>query len=151
MTVLEVDEITLKTIERLIYGFLWKANDRIKRKTIIGELFRGGINMVDVESKVLSLRASWVKRLLNPESDNRKILDSYLNVYGLNFKYLLKGNFSKPKDMKSFKIPPFYVNVLVSFHKCKSNRHISTNDILGQPLWCNSNVHDKTNVFVYKN
>ena len=48
----------LKTVSKLIFNFLLKKRDRIKRKTLIGKLERGGINIVDIESKFLAAKAS---------------------------------------------------------------------------------------------
>ena len=122
--------------------------------TIIGDLTRGGLGMVDVNSKVLSLKASWVKRLLENDSGNIHILNTYLYKYGINFKYLLKGYFIKLKEINHIKIPLFYKHIIMAYHQCKIKENMNnTNTILSQPLWCNTNVvKDKNNTAqIYQN
>ena len=151
MTVLEVDHDTIKRMEKMLFGFIWNSIDRIKRKTIIGEITRGGLDMVDVESKILSLKASWISRLMDIDNDNIAILNYYLKQYGITFEYLLDGCFTDTKDLKKFKIPSFYVEMLCAFHKCKSGMPNNTNYILNQPLWFNKNIYTKNNVICYTN
>ena len=49
----------IKTINRLIFKFLWNKTDRIKRNTLIRSINEGGIGVIDVESKFMSIKASW--------------------------------------------------------------------------------------------
>ena len=38
--------------------------DRIKRKSVINKLEKGGLQMVNVQAQVSALRAAWVNRIL---------------------------------------------------------------------------------------
>jgi hypothetical protein len=53
----------VKAIDKCIYDFVWNKTDRIKCKTMINELENGGLKMIDVESKIQSLKAAWIPRL----------------------------------------------------------------------------------------
>lgn len=53
----------IKKIQRLIYNFIWDKTERIKRNTLIGNVFNGGLAIVDIECKIKALKASWVPRL----------------------------------------------------------------------------------------
>ena len=53
----------LKTISSSYIIFFEKKRDRIKRKTLIGKLEKGGISILDIESKFTAAKASWVKRI----------------------------------------------------------------------------------------
>ncbi len=44
----------------LIYNFVRKSKDRIKLNVLIHNQAKGGINMVDVESKIKALKAACV-------------------------------------------------------------------------------------------
>ena len=59
---------TFKNIQKLIFNFLWGKRDRIKRNTLIGPIIRGGIGIVDIESKFKSMKASWIKRISQDNS-----------------------------------------------------------------------------------
>ena len=58
-------QCALKSINTLIYRFLWGSRDKIKRTTTIGTIEQGGLGMVDVESYFHAIKASWIKRLHN--------------------------------------------------------------------------------------
>ncbi len=78
----------IKCINRLIYNFIWKRKDRIKRNVLIGYQEKGGINMVDVESKIKAVKAAWVSRI--SDSSNSKmsaIFRIYLKEIGINLQH----------------------------------------------------------------
>lgn len=52
----------IQQINKLIFNFLWSKKDRIKRKTLIGKENKGGINIIDIESKLKASKASWIPR-----------------------------------------------------------------------------------------
>ena len=145
MTVLNVEDNVIKQIESLLYGFLWKTRDRIRRTTVIGKVKNGGFGMIDIHAKIASLKASWVKRLTNTECRNRKILNTYLQYYNIDFEYVLKGYYISLKDISSIKIPKFYKNIILSFHKAKVRPNINVkNTLLDQPLWLNVSLWKKS-------
>ena len=58
------DKDFLKKTNKLIYNFLWKNTERIKRNTLIGNILDGGIGIIDLETKFKSLKAAWIPRIL---------------------------------------------------------------------------------------
>lgn len=58
------DFYNIKDIKRLIFNFKWNKTDRIKRKTIIGEVHERGIGLVDIEPNLTALKAMWISSLL---------------------------------------------------------------------------------------
>ena len=56
------DDKLIKDINKLIYNFLWDSRERIKRSTLIGQISKGGIGLVDIETKMKALKAAWVPR-----------------------------------------------------------------------------------------
>ena len=70
----------IKELNRLIYKFLWNGKDKVTRVSVINNYEGGGLNMVDIESMIKSLRLSWLKRIFGENSGAWK---NYLN-------YLLK-------------------------------------------------------------
>ena len=46
------NDTLIKDVNRLIYKFLWNSRDRIKRNTLIGPVKSGGINVVDIVTKL---------------------------------------------------------------------------------------------------
>ena len=73
---------TVKQIEQLMYSFLWDNKpDKIKRSTLIKYYNQGGLRMIDIEKFIWSLKASWIKRFLQPE--NKSLLKT---LYEYDFK-----------------------------------------------------------------
>ena len=47
-TMLDIPDAMIKQINKIIYNFIWNGRDRICRKTLIGKIEDGGINMIDI-------------------------------------------------------------------------------------------------------
>ena len=60
---LVVPKHVIKTIDSLIYSFLWSGKrEKIKRSTLIGDKSKGGIDMCDTASFFNSLKIKWIKQ-----------------------------------------------------------------------------------------
>ena len=71
------NEEYIKKINKLIYNFIWNSRDRIRRNVLISPIEYGGIGIVDVETKLKALKASWVSRIINTDSNIHKIVNSF--------------------------------------------------------------------------
>ena len=127
----------LKRIEKLIFNFLWGKIDKIRRRSLICSMENGGLNMIDLNSFFLALKATWLHRL----SCNRTW--TYLAKFYLNkiapSNILLKMNFEQFTEMPSIKmLPSFYQEVLLAY--CKYNIPIlikSKNSLYNEIIWGN--------------
>ena len=143
---------TNKTIEKCIYDFVWNKTDRIKRKTMINDLQNGGLNMLDMESKVISLKAAWIPRIIKCER-YASVCNMYLKRESLSLSMLLSGNIAKSSILKNQVLPDFYVDCITSFNKCKSNTEVKDMNIheyCTQPIWCNRHFLSKGKCLLYK-
>ena len=102
-------DITLK-IEKVLYSFLWKNRERIKKKNLIRKIKNGGINMLDVESFFKSLQCSWITRIV--KNSNNLIGNSIIDNFGAD-KLLLKINNINISYINNI-ISPFYKQVFKS-------------------------------------
>ena len=60
----------IKQITTAMFEFLWnKKTDKIKKKVITGRYEDGGLKMLDIEKFINSLKASWIKRLLDNQNN----------------------------------------------------------------------------------
>ena len=146
LSLIPLDKQTCFTLKRLLFKFIWKTTERIKRKTLIGDYQDGGMKMVDIELYEKSLKASWIQKLFGKQNYVNPIAKYYLDKICKNHLLLLHGNF----DMKSLKIlnniPTFYSEVLCNFSYCLGKENImemSTTNFLKQQIWFNS-------LFLYK-
>ena len=55
----------IKSLNQLIFKFLWNGKDKIRRVSTINRFEKGGIRIVDVESMIQSLRLAWLKRIFS--------------------------------------------------------------------------------------
>ena len=129
----------IKTINKYILKFLWNKIDRIKRNTLIRSINEGGIGVIDIESKLLSIKASWVEKLLNSNGKLRTYIDSLCQQHNIDFKYILLTN---ETDLKNYALvrnfPIFYQQIFICYNKCKQKQnHLSATDFLQQPIWNN--------------
>ena len=62
----------------MIYNFLWKSKDKVTRKPAINDYEGGGIEMVDIESTIKSLRIVSLKWIFGDNSGAWKNYLEYL-------------------------------------------------------------------------
>ncbi len=139
MSILETPDSFLKEFEKSIFHFLWETTDRIKRKTLIGHKYQGGLKMLDIWSQDKALKAGWARRI-NNKNYNRDFLDMYLSKYGLTCDELIHCNCSKKTLIETLKMPNFWTEVFSSIFECKDQKNndlISSSELLSEPIWLN--------------
>ena len=62
-----VPEKVIKEANRIMFKFLWKGQDRVARKAMINNFENGGLNVLDFETMVKSLRLAWLRKLYTDE------------------------------------------------------------------------------------
>ena len=55
-SVLPTPEAFIKQLNTIIYNFLWKGPDKVARPAVINDLKYGGLNLMDLETSIKSLR-----------------------------------------------------------------------------------------------
>ena len=58
-----VPEEIIKDINKIVFKFLWRGQDRVVRKAMINSCENAGLRVLDFETLVKSVRLSWFKRL----------------------------------------------------------------------------------------
>ena len=61
--------IYINQLKRLCFKFIWRKRDRIRRNTSIAPFSEGGLNVFDIESFFLALKAAWFKRIILNNED----------------------------------------------------------------------------------
>ena len=68
-----------KRLNDIMYKFIWKGPDKIKRSVLCSELNEGGLKMFDLNSKIKTQAVMWIKRfLMSNEAGWKCILTYYL-------------------------------------------------------------------------
>ena len=55
----------LKQLNQLVFKFLLKGTDKVRRVSVINEHGKGGLRMIDLETMVKCLRLAWLKQIFN--------------------------------------------------------------------------------------
>ena len=72
-SVLSVPSGFVDQVSKLLSSFIWNHKlPKIKHSTMIGKIKDGGLNMPDFKIINKSLKAGWVKRFLNPQTQSWK-------------------------------------------------------------------------------
>ena len=152
-SMLPVPEGIIKELNTVFYNFIWGKKDKIKRSVLINDIKCGGLNMVDVESLFLSVKAAWVVRLLHAKEDEvwTMVANHFLHYVPNDDAFLLRLHMTDANALRCMtKLPMFYQEVIMAFNKakCLSLRDFC-NNILDQPIW--GNVFIKCNTANGKN
>ena len=125
----------------------------MKRSVLINAPKAGGLGMVDVESKVKSLRLSWLS----------KFFDDHPRPWKNIFNFWLQKIIAPPtcfiincslKDMlrlcKTFDIVPFYRDLLLYWAEMRHVDLLRVRNIGEEFLWFNSNIKSQNEMLVFK-
>ena len=114
-SVLTVPTNFAEKVNYICFKFIWNfKTDKIKRHTIIGPVDKGGLNMVDFNMVVKSLKAAWVKRLC--EGDGNKwcsLFSSVTSQYG--GRTIFDCNFDPHNLNFTSHMPKFYIEIFRLF------------------------------------
>ena len=155
-TLLHVPEWVIDRLEKAIRNFLWNSKDRININCIIAKVEEGGINLVDVRTKIGSLKASWVSKWIS--SKQLACVNSlcmYLKRINVTLDMVLNFNIQNIQLITIFKdMPIFYQDVLLNYYKCKTLKCITKMnyyDYFTSCIWGNNNLMINGKCVFYKN
>ena len=147
------DQEFVKEVNKIIFDFIWKGKDKVKRSVLVGDIEDGGLKAPHLNSMIETQRIMCCKKLVSDEPSSWKIiLLHYLKPVG--GKFILCCNF----DVKRLpiKVPPFYEDCLKSFAKCSvANNQCEEitddiNEILQIVLWNNKHIRIDGKPVFYK-
>ena len=143
--VIAVTDDFIKAINSLIYSFIWKGNDRIKRATLINDIENGGLRMLDIQSMIHSQRVMDLKKYADKEhiSSWKTILDFSFFRVGQDF--ILKCNFDTRK--LPVNLPAFYEECLDAWTLLNESSVSSYSDVVHQVIWNNKFINVKKSRF----
>ena len=143
-------------IESKCFKFIWDDKpDKVKRNTMIGNCEMGGLNMIDIGSYFVSLKASWVSKFVSGEMDNWKLIPyKYFRQFGKNWS-IFKMNIEckKNKDYLRY-IPDFYKEILQTWIKIGGGQTKTLShfvEIRKQLIWGNTFIMFKNKSLMFDN
>ena len=99
---------TIKRIEKMMYDFIWDGKpDKIQREILTSDYDKGGLRMIDIEKFIWSLKISWVRRILQTESNSllKHLNENVFKQFGGNI--LFECNYREADIIKHFNKKPF--------------------------------------------
>ena len=79
----------VKDVNKIIFDFIWKGKDKIKRSALIGDIEDGGLKAPHLDSIIETQRILCCKKLASDQPSNwKKIVLHYLNLWGVNLFYV---------------------------------------------------------------
>ena len=111
--------------------------------------------MIDIQSYFMSLKASWVSKLISNDISNWKLIPlKYLSVVGINW-LIFKMNFEKKKILDYIKhIPEFYREVF----KCwvisgggQTKKPTNFTEVRKQVFWGNNHINSENKTIIFEN
>ena len=137
-TLISVPEDHVKEINKLIYHFIWKGNDKIKRSALINDINDGSLKMLDIHSMICAQRVMVFKKYADEENHSswKITLDYFLSgVWG---KFILLCNFDTKK--LPIYLPPFYKEFLDARSRLNKENILSYEDVASQVIWNNKHM-----------
>lgn len=156
---LVVPKHIIDTINKMFYEFLWSGKgEKVKRKTLIGDINAGGLKMIDLTSFIHSIKIKWISALLCDEEANWKIIPRvFLNSFGDNL-LIFQMNLEHLKQLpnQNFKVSDFYknlVNIWLNFRKLDPSRRNFPKGfdcIRNQIIWGNMHLRVQGKCLLFK-
>ena len=136
-----VNKDVIKEANKIIFQFIWKGKDKVKRSTLIGDVENGGLKAPHLESVVKTQRMMCCKKLAEAQPSSWKLIFlHYLKPVG--GKLLLACDFDVKK--LPIKLPDFYEECLKCFAEIsvgsKMKNDQMSNDVARVIIWNNKNI-----------
>ena len=128
-SLISLDKEFVKEANKIIFDFIWKGKDKVKRSALISDIEDGGLKAPHLNSIIETQRVLCCKKLANDQPSGWKtILLHYLKPVG--GKLVLCCDF----DLKKLpiKLPAFYEECLKFFAKCSAVNNLNIQDLNGK-------------------
>ena len=142
---------TLKSLTKDFFQFIWGSKcDRIKRNVIMQGNIYGGLNMLNLEKFVMSLKCSWIRRIVSGEQAWIGIMNA---LYGNNIASCIEdfGDDFYTNMIKENK-NHFWKDVFLSWQFVCQQQYKMENvdtELFKMPIWFNSFIKvNKKSVFI---
>ena len=124
----------IKEINSVIFKFVWRGRDKVKRLSLVSDYRDGGLRMPHIESLIKTQRIMCLKKYHEDYKSSWKLfLNFYLHNVGGPF--LLQCNYDTASFAKN--IPKFYTECLKEWETYQQKQISASSHILDQIIWNN--------------
>ena len=130
------DARILKELKSFIIEFIWGGGQhKIKYDTMIQSRTDGGLGLVDIYAKRVSLRLSWVKKILNQKE---YAWENMLSILARkDIKEIWMMNIDPKQILKQINLPKIFEDIAEEWAKISFTNPTNKEEILTQYLWYN--------------
>ncbi len=131
----------IRNLTGVLYKFIWKGIDKVSRKQMSQDYRNGGLRMVDIQSYIHALKATWIRRLL--KAGNLQWVNLVYKLMHLNNILDIEGG--SPDILNCLNhlqnTNCFWRDVLKAWIQIvKNNKPICISDFVRSSLWHNENI-----------
>nr|BAC82613.1 pol-like protein [Danio rerio] len=144
-----------KRLKQCFLDFLWEGKPpRIAYATLIGEVGKGGLGLIDVEQRKNSLRVKMVRKYLDEDNKAawKRTMEYFLSKSG-NFNMGDNILYMRMKKFMTEGLPDFYKELIGAWGKFLTCVHFNIQgreNILNQPLFLNSGILNQEKVVFFR-
>ena len=127
-------------------NFIWNnKKPKIKHSTLIADYEEGGYKDVDIKSKILSFKVSWISKLLDTNFHPWKIISNQIfsKVGGAKIIFHFNFKLSKQCPLQGKNLPKFYNELVRTWSNVSEDDPKEVLEISGEVLWNNLNINSK--------
>lgn len=149
LTLPNPSNIIVKTINDLIYSFIWGSPIyRVKKDVLQQSHEHGGLNMINLQAFIYALKCTWIRRILQKECKWQNIFMSYVNR-----KYFYTCGTEYLKELKLSIKNKFWKDVLDAWCiviEREQTDNADWNYFLSSPIWKNKQFEIGNASVLYK-
>lgn len=120
----------------MVFNFLWSGPDKVKRKSIYGDINSGGLKMTDLQMMIKSLKLTWISRLMSGvHKPWKRYIQSKLEIVG-GADLFLRSNFDMTKQENLYNISNFYKDIFCYWQNIKTCNKEFQNEV----VWNNKDI-----------
>ena len=134
-TFIYVPKHIIKSIDKILYDFIWKNKHHVKKTTFIGSPSHGGLKMLNTKLVIKSNKLNFLKRIIDKAKNCNEMATFILKIENIE-------NFLKYKNSVRFlqPLPKFYEQLLDMWYSIHNTEPTTITEILQENIWYNARI-----------
>jgi hypothetical protein len=135
-SILHTPHDIIEKFDKLLFDFIWpNGKHHVKKNALIQTVSDGGLNMPDLFSKIVAIKLTWIKRLIDKDSNYINIAKtvSKIDDFNLVFSHNLNSNNLSAQ-------PTSFYKQIIDYWALIKHEPITPNEILNEKLLLNKHI-----------
>ena len=130
-----VPKDVIETIKTILYDFVWKKKQHVKKTTLVETPAKGGLKMPNAAAIIKSNKLNLIKRLLSTDSNCNTTAAFFRRTNNIE-KFLSYKNSTKYLHP----LPKYYEQLLNMWYSINNREPATTYEILSESIWLNERI-----------